>query len=185
MARARTAKRTALSRQVIVTTALELLDQEGLGALSMRRLADALGVGTMSVYSYVADKADLIDGVAECVLADVRLPSPGDPWVESTRRLAHSFRGVALSHPAAFQLLLARGPQPSRTALWAEVASVFREAGLSTEESHRLFRAVSRFVIGWCLAEISDTKRREGGDEDFAFSLDALLDGLERRLPRG
>lgn len=183
--------RRELSRERIVATALGLLDQEGRSALSMRRLADSLGVGTMTVYHYVSDKADLTTGVLELVLSDLHRPSPDETWVELARALSHSFRRIALEHPAAYMLLVTRPPPPTALALAADMAAAGRRAGLSDDQARALYRTVSRFVLGWCLTEVAElpertaTRVRVGGDEDFAFGLDAVLDGLASALDRG
>ncbi|MDQ3146513.1 MAG: TetR family transcriptional regulator, partial [Actinomycetota bacterium] len=114
-------RRGELSRERIVATALDLLDREGLGSLSMRRLAETLGVGTMSIYHYVSDKDDLTDGLIERVLADVHRPQAEERWTEMALAVATSFRRAALAHPAAVRLFLTRPASASSAARWLEV----------------------------------------------------------------
>jgi TetR/AcrR family tetracycline transcriptional repressor len=183
-------RRADLSRHRIASTALDLLDREGLASLSMRRLAETLGVGTMSIYHYVSDKDDLTDALIELVLADVHRPRAGEPWTDMALAVATSFRSAALAHPAAVRLLLTRPASASSSARWLEVVQILRQAGLSQEEARRVFRSVSRFVVGWCLAEIvefgdgGEHRRRASGDDDFIFGLTALIEALARRVPR-
>jgi len=181
-------RRTELSRDRIVATALDLLDAEGEEALSMRRLADALGVAPMSIYHYVSDKDDLRGAVIERVLAEVRPPEPGEPWVATAKRMATSFRAAALDHPAAIRLLLTRPPATAAGSRWQDVRGALRADGLDEEEALRAFRVVSRFVIGWCLAELAQvaagtTQPDAASDADFAFGVEALVEAMARRRP--
>jgi AcrR family transcriptional regulator len=181
-------RRTELSRERVVASALQLLDDEGVDALSMRRLAEVLGVGTMSIYHYVADKAELTEAVTEVVLGDLPYPPPEAGWVETSRLLGLAYRRLALAHPAAFQLVIVREPSSSQLARWRPFEASVKQAGISAEDTRMLFRAVTRFVVGWCLIETAElplrtrADRRAGGDEDFVVALDALLDGLQRRV---
>lgn len=179
-------RRHELSRDRIVTTALDLLDAEGEGALSMRRLAEALGVAPMSLYHYVSDKDDLRDGVIERVLTEVRPPEPGEPWVETATRMATSFRAAALAHPAAIRLLLTRPPATASGARWREVLVALGRSGLDEDRALRAFRLVSRFVIGWCLAELAQVAAGAGppgeeNDDDFVLGVEALVAALSGR----
>lgn len=182
------ARRTDLSRDLVVKTALQVLDAEGIDALSMRHLADVLGVGTMSLYHYVTDKDDLSEAVVELVLRDVHDPKQGEPWTEMARAVATSFRASALSHPAAIRLLLVRSERSGSSVRWVQVWRLLLAAGMDEVQARRVFRGVSRFVVGWCLAEIVDLgdggerARRADGDGDFAFALDALLEALDGRV---
>lgn len=179
-------RKTELSRRRVVEAALAILDSEGVCALSMRHLADVLGVGTMSLYHYVTDKDDLTDAVIELVLGEVHRPDPGDDWVDMCREVATSFRAAALAHPDTIRLYLIRPPTATTASQWDTGGRILREAGMTDEQRRRVFRAVSRFLVGWCLAEIVESadgdKRRVQGDGDFAFALDALLDALAQRI---
>ena len=183
-----TQRRTDLSRERIIETAVALLDQHGLSALSMRRLAEELGVGTMTLYGYVTDKADLADGIVRRVLADLPMPDPADSWSSAARDLCWSLRQQALAHPAAFELVLLNERPDGSARLRAATVAALERAGLTAEAARSVRRAVGRFVMGWCIAELSvrsgtrSAARRAQEDADFAFALDALLDGLERHI---
>ncbi len=172
--------RTDLTRELIVATALDLLDREGEAALSMRRLANSLGVGTMTAYHYVSDKNDLTAAVIELAFSQVHEPRPGEPWAAAAHRIATSFRAAALGHPAAAQLLLSR-PGSRSACRSRSCVEVLVRGGLGGTDARRVLRAVSRYVIGWCLVETADGPSsgvpRTGpeDDEDFAFGLAALL----------
>jgi AcrR family transcriptional regulator len=170
-----------------VAAALALIDREGLEALSMRRLADDLGVGTMSLYHYVDDKEDLSRAVLNVVLGDFHRPAPDEPWTNMAKAVASGFRASALAHPAAIGLLFRDGRTTSATARWDDVRRGLAASGATSEEIRRALRTISRFVIGWCMAEMLEIKDpssdcRRNGDGDFAFALDVIVEGLQDRL---
>src|SRR5919202_194847 len=108
--RSRPADAPALDRRVILHAALQLVDAEGLAALSMRRLGARLGVEAMSLSYYVPDKAALVQGLAEVILDDLQLPSaPVHAWQTAVREVARSFRRLGLAHPNVFPLLATVG----------------------------------------------------------------------------
>lgn len=90
---------------------MRLIDDEGLGAVTMRRLANDLGVGTMSLYTYVPNKEVLLDGVMQSVVSEIRVPQldPDDP-LASIRQLLREFRRVSNLHPNLVPLLNRRAP---------------------------------------------------------------------------
>lgn len=171
-----------------MAAALALIDREGLEALSMRRLADDLGVGTMSLYHYVADKEDLTRAVLEVVLGDFHRPEQDDAWTDMAKAVASGFRSSALAHPAAIGLLFRGGRTSSASARWEDVRRALAASGATAVDVRRVIRTISRFVIGWCMAEILEIGgptiecRRQDGDADFAFALDVIVDGLRERL---
>src|SRR5438874_3365083 len=99
-----------LTREVVVEGALEIVDSEGLEALSMPRLARHLGAGVMTLYGHIANKADLIDALAERVLADVETAEgkAGD-WERHLAAHMRRLREAVLRHPALGAVLTARG----------------------------------------------------------------------------
>jgi TetR/AcrR family tetracycline transcriptional repressor len=101
-----------LSRERILAGALELVDQDGLEALTMRRLADALKVDPMSLYNHVESKDDLLDGLTETLWSEVRLPDRTTGWKPTLREFATSVRGLARAYPLAYPLLIGRGILP-------------------------------------------------------------------------
>src|SRR4030081_2870696 len=90
--------RPPLDRAHVVRVALQLLDEEGLDGLSMRRLAQRLGVTAASLYWHVRDKDELLALLAEAISAEVRLPDPTRPWRQELETMASSYRRVLLGH---------------------------------------------------------------------------------------
>jgi AcrR family transcriptional regulator len=94
------AQRETLTRDKVLHAAMTLVDEKGLEALSMRRLAAALDVQAMSLYNHVANKADLLDGIAEYAFAQIEPPDPELAWHERVRAVAVSMYRVFAKHPA-------------------------------------------------------------------------------------
>jgi AcrR family transcriptional regulator len=97
-----------ITREVVLAAALEIIDADGADGLSMRRLARALGRDPMILYRYAPNKAALLDGVAETVLAQLTV-DPADPdWAAQLRAVARHYRALALAHPHVVSLLVTR-----------------------------------------------------------------------------
>ncbi len=151
-------QRPVLSRELIVSQAVQLLDAEGTGALSMRHLAARLGAGATSLYSYVASKDDLIELVVDQVYGEIRLPGPGEPadWRQAVARTARSLRQVILRHPWIVSVLgnvgLAYlGPNMMRTS--DRVLALLDTAGFAPAEAGHAMKAVAAYVIGTAVSE--------------------------------
>ena len=96
------------TRDVVLATALEIIDRDGADALSMRRLARALGRDPMILYRHAPNKAALLEGVAETVLTHLKV-DPADPdWAAQLRSVARDYRQLALAHPNVVPLLVTR-----------------------------------------------------------------------------
>ena len=94
-----------ITRELVLATALELIDRDGADALSMRRLAAALDRDPMIIYRHAPGKAALLDGVVETVLAQLHM-DPADPdWAAQLRAVARNYRALALAHPNVVPLL--------------------------------------------------------------------------------
>ncbi|GAQ57026.1 TetR/AcrR family transcriptional regulator [Streptomyces acidiscabies] len=144
-------------REEILDAALAIADERGLEAVSMRALADRVGVTPMALYRHVKDKAALLDGMLGRLL--VVLPSgvvEERTWDERLAVLAHAVREVTRRHPWAAQLLFSR-PAVSPDAVRAVdlIYAALIEAGVPEPEVPRLERLVSTFVIGFAASEAS------------------------------
>ena len=91
--------RVPLSRDRVLRAAIAIADEGGLEALSMRKLAQELGVEAMSVYHYVANKDEILDGLVDLVFAEIELPEPSGRWREELSKRARSAREVLGRHP--------------------------------------------------------------------------------------
>src|SRR5437867_10194051 len=90
-------RREALTRERIIRAALRIMDEEGLEAVSMRRIGRELGVEAMSLYNHVRDKEDILDSICELVLSEFRIPN-ADGWTEGARLAAREYRRLLLAH---------------------------------------------------------------------------------------
>ncbi|MFD7711763.1 TetR/AcrR family transcriptional regulator [Streptomyces sp. NPDC059786] len=146
-------------REEILDAALAIADERGLEAVSMRALADRVGVTPMALYRHVKDKAALLDGMVGRLLAAV-LPPPDttgeQTWDERLSALAHACRDVSRAHPWAAHLLFSRPAVTEDAVRVVDVIySALIEAGVPESEVPRLERLVSTFVIGFAASEAS------------------------------
>ncbi|HSJ45253.1 MAG TPA: TetR/AcrR family transcriptional regulator [Euzebyales bacterium] len=149
-------RRNTLSRDRVVRAALALMDDEGIDALTMPRLAERLGVGTMSLYRHIEGKDDLINAVAEQVLSRVEVPpgAPGD-WEGRVVGYLRALRNQALAHPALSRILADRGLTvgPVFDQL-EETHAILRTAGFSTTDAVRTFYTLLTYVFGFVMWEL-------------------------------
>ncbi|HEU5432754.1 MAG TPA: TetR/AcrR family transcriptional regulator C-terminal domain-containing protein [Thermomicrobiales bacterium] len=148
--------REPLTSERIIDAALRIIDDEGLRALTMRRLGQALGVEAMSLYHHLPGKAAVLSGVAEALLSGLRLEATnGGSWQDRMRQLARAYRGVAHAHPNAFPLIVMRERQtPQVTRLFDLTARICRDAGASDDDALNVFLTLGGFVSGFALFEI-------------------------------
>jgi AcrR family transcriptional regulator len=159
--------RGTLDERRIVQAAIEFIDQQGLHALTMRRLGAFLGVEAMALYRYVPSREDLLDGVVDTVLdalhrdPEVHLHAEHG-WQDYLQRLAHGIRRIALDHPAVFPLVATRPPAapwirpPLRSLRWLEsFFTVLDGAGFGDEAAVMAYRAYTTFLLGHLLLEVS------------------------------
>ncbi|KQR65388.1 TetR family transcriptional regulator [Arthrobacter sp. Leaf337] len=158
-----TDSRRRLNREEVLRTALELVDSEGLEALSMRRLGQALDRDPMGLYRYAANRADLLDGITELVLNELAI-FPTDPdWQAQLRRIAHDLRLLALRHPNVVPLLVTRplstplGLRPLGTLRPLEqILGLLIEAGFAPNDALHVYRAYYGFLYGHILNELQE-----------------------------
>ncbi len=146
--------REPLSHERIVAAAFALADRRGLAAFSTRLLAEELGCEAMSIYHYFPSKAHLFDAMVDCCMADIAVAPSGDDWIEHLRRIAYSYRAMALKHPG-FYPLLAVHRLNTRVALGLldRVLKVFEAGGLSVAVRAQQFRIFGYYLTGACLDE--------------------------------
>lgn len=150
------ADRTPLSRERVLDAALDLADASGIGSLTMRSLAHALGVKPMSLYHYVANKDEILDGIVDRVFGEIELPSGEGDWREEMRRRASSARQVLRRHPWATVLLQSRtSPGPATLRHHNAVIGSLRSAGFSIEVTAHAYALLDSYVFGFALSENS------------------------------
>jgi AcrR family transcriptional regulator len=157
------AQKQRLSRELVLAKALEVVDADGLDALTMRRLGQELGRDPMSLYRYAENRAALLDGVTELVLNELTI-HPQDPdWKAQLRQIAHDFRRLALQHPNVVPLLVTRplstplGLRPLGTLRPLEqILSLLIGAGLSPADALHVYRAYYGFLYGHILNELQE-----------------------------
>ena len=148
--------RIPLSRERVLQAALEVADESGLEALSMRRLGQRLGVEAMSLYNHVANKDDIEDGIVELALSEIEPPSDELEWKEAIRRTAISSYHAFTRHRWACGLMM-RGTNVSTSRIeWMEaVLRTFREAGFSADLTHHAYHAIDSHITGFTLWVVS------------------------------
>jgi AcrR family transcriptional regulator len=145
-----------LTRERIITAAVELIEREGAGALSMRRIASELGTGVMPLYDHVPSKAALLDGVAERVLSGIDVTTePGTGWEERIRAQARAFWQVARVYPRSTMVVVSRPVDSAATLRPIEHAlATLRGAGFGGEDAVRVVRTVVAYVAGTLVREV-------------------------------
>lgn len=152
-----------LSRELIVVTALQLIDESGAHGLSMRSLAQQLDVEAMSLYRYVNGKEDLLEAVVAVLmeeLTETLRTDSSEHWQGFLQVVAHEVRRIASAHPMAFPLIATRHPAapwlrpPLRS---VEVVDTFLSTligwGFTDEQAVDAYRSFSSFLLGHLLLE--------------------------------
>jgi AcrR family transcriptional regulator len=174
-----------ITRDVVLAAALEIIDRHGADGLSMRRLARALGRDPMILYRHAPNKAALLDGVVETVLAKLTV-DPTDPdWAAQLRTVARGYRQLALAHPHVVPLLVTR-PLATPLALrppgtlrpLEDILTLLTRAGFSGPDALHIYRALFGFLHGHILNELQELVEKPEETDDL------LRLGLHR-LPIG
>jgi TetR/AcrR family transcriptional regulator, tetracycline repressor protein len=149
--------RGSLTREEIIRQALALLEEQGPGVLSMRRLAERLGVAPNALYTHVRGKADLIDGLVDQVYAGLDLdPDPSGDWTEQLATLSQAVRAHLLAHPAVVPFALQRpGLGPHGLRLGEAIYRVLRPAGFSDQAVVGTVYALLTYILGFVALEVA------------------------------
>lgn len=178
--------RIPLSRRRVLRAAVGLADRDGLDSLTMRRLAQEVGVEAMSLYHHVANKQAVFDGVVEVVLAEIMAavekaegPSPEEDWQAALRSRILAAREVLLRHPWAPQLLESRSStSPFLIAYYDRVVALLRAGGFSFDLAHRALHALGSRALGFTQelfrADGAGTSNAEGA---------AMAEGMADQFP--
>jgi TetR/AcrR family tetracycline transcriptional repressor len=196
--------REKLSRQRILSAALQLVDEQGIEALSMRRLGMKLSVEAMSLYRHVDSKEALLDGLHETVLSAMVIPPPSDDWCDDMRCLARSLRRALALHPRALPLFATRGAVSAGSLRYVEAAlTVVVHAGFRDGDALSVLGVVVAYVVGQAMSHHGKTAdgavvrydeldagkfphlvalapalARHQIDDEFELGLEALVAGL-------
>ncbi|MCB9413645.1 MAG: TetR/AcrR family transcriptional regulator [Actinobacteria bacterium] len=155
MASKQSAQRQPLSRDRVLRAGVALADREGIAALSMRRLAGEVGYEVMSLYHYVANKDDLLDGMVELVAEEIELPAEGIGWREALWQTATGMRTALVRHPWAVGLWFSRIAGPNRIRLMEAQLAALADSGVDPELAHLAYHALLNHVLGYALQEQS------------------------------
>jgi AcrR family transcriptional regulator len=169
-------KRTPLSKERVLHAAVDLADEGGIEALSMRRLARQLGVEAMSLYNHVANKDEILSGITDLVASEIDLPSDGVDWKIAIRRSAVSAREVYVRHKWASSLQMSRqggGPAQLRSADW--MLRTLREAGLSQELTYHAYHILQAYILGATVQQLNFPYKAE--------EVAGLAESFLQRLP--
>lgn len=197
----------SLTEAQIATAALTVIDRDGLAALTMRAVAKELGMGTMSLYRYVDDRAQLEGLVVEQVLGAVdTTPPAGSSWRERVATMVQRVRAAVAAHPEVVPLTLTHRQSSPSTLRWAEtVLGILTEAGIRGERRVIALRSLLSYLIGAIqlehlgplsgagtrriaalppedfplMAETGRLAAKVTADEEFRAGLAVLLNGLE------
>jgi AcrR family transcriptional regulator len=159
------ARRPAITREQVVRVALALLDEVGLGGLTMRRLAERLGIRAASLYNHVPDKLTLLALLGDTICGEIPPPDPRQPWRTQLEALAAAYRRVLLAHRDAAQVLLAAPPVgPRRLELIERTLRALRDAGFDDAAVADGGTAFNVYVTGFVLDETRGHPGHPGED---------------------
>lgn len=205
-----------LSRERVLRTAIGLADRDGIGALTMRRLAQELGVEAMSLYHYVRGKDDILAGMVDSVTNEIPLSQADGDWKGAIRRTAIAEFEILSAHPwAASTILSVKQASQPRIRYMDWILGTLRRAGFSEDLTDLGYHALESHIMGFALWVVGmnlgtqkqlaakatrflqtfpqeeypylvehihhHLKPPRQGEGSFAFGLDLILDGLERK----
>lgn len=155
--------RVRMSRDLVLRTALQIIDRDGVEGLSMRRLGQTLGRDPMTFYRYASSKAALLDGVVELVLEQLTVDTTASDWADQLRVVARSYRALALRHPRTVPLLVTHplatplGLRPLGTLRPLEaILRLLTGAGFTSVEALHIYRSFTGFLHGHLLNELQE-----------------------------
>jgi AcrR family transcriptional regulator len=146
--------RASLNKELVLRTAVDLAARDGIESLTMRKLADELGAGAMSLYHYVPNKEELVDGMVDIVFGEIELPPTDVDWKTAMRRRAISTREVLNRHRWAVGVMESRAlPGPASFRLHDAVLGCLREGGFSIEATIQAYSVLDAYLYGFALQE--------------------------------
>ncbi|GAA5345740.1 TetR/AcrR family transcriptional regulator C-terminal domain-containing protein [Planifilum fimeticola] len=192
-----------MTREGIIDAALSLLNQSGLNRLSMRRLADSLGVQAASLYWHIKNKSELLQLMADKICEEMNWPDEaGMSWREKVRRGMVSYREALLQYRDSAEIFADTPPlTPNRLRMIESLYKTLGQAGLSQEEVVLTADLLNNYVIGFVMEEVRFAGRPGRQEEEkearpeshpvlpdmekrFQYGLEIILDGISFRLNR-
>lgn len=171
--------RVPLSKQRVLRAAVRLADEAGVTSLTMRKLAETLGVEAMSLYYYVADKDELLDGMVDVVFGEIDLSSREADWKAAMRQRAISARDALTRHPWAIGVMESRAnPGPATLRHHDAVIGSLRQAGFSIAQAAHTFSVIDSYVYGFALQALNLPF-------DTSEELENLAEAMLREMPAG
>jgi AcrR family transcriptional regulator len=150
------ANKAPLNLQRTLQVALVIADDEGLDAVTMRRLARELGVEAASLYHHVNGKSQILDALVDLVAAEIEAPVPSANWRAAITQRAHNTRAGLRRHPWAVSLMASRtSPGPATLGLLETGIRCFREGGFSVRQAAHAISVVDSYVHGFVLQEVN------------------------------
>lgn len=146
------APRRPLTRDAVMRAAVEFADSRGLEVLSMRKLAESLGVEAMSLYNHIANKDDLLEAMVDAVVSEIEFVQHAESWKPAMRRRAISAHEMLLRHPWASMLIVSRinvGPHMLR--YMDDTVGCLRQAGFSLAMADHAMTAIDAHVYGFTM----------------------------------
>ena len=164
----------SLNKERILNQALLLADTGGIEALSMRKLADALGVKAMSLYNHFANKDEILDGLVECVVAEIEVPSlPAAEWRDALMVRANSAHTALLAHPWATQAIVSRmNIGPNILSYIDNTLGCLLNAGFSVEMADHVWNAMDSHIYGFTLQKLNFPLQ----EDEYAEAAEGFID---------
>lgn len=170
-------RRLPLTRDRVLDGAMQLADDIGIEAFTIRRLAAALDVKPMTIYHHVPSKSEIIDGMVDIVFSQIGLPDEDVDWQTAVRARCHSAREVLRRHPWAPPLMESRRDPGSATLRHHDaMLGCFRRAGFSLELTAHAYAVIDSYVYGFAFEEAN--LPGGAGDELTEIAAELITEGL-------
>ena len=151
-------RRTQLTRERVVAAGIELADRDGIESISMRKLAQELGVEAMSLYTHVRNKDDLLDGMVDAVIGKIPTTVEGADWKTALRQMSLAARSVVLTHPWAPGPIESRAtPGPAAMQYINTVLGILREGGFTVAQAHHALHILGSRLLGFAQELFDDS----------------------------
>lgn len=144
-------RKQPLTRKRILRACVRYADENGIDGLNMRAVASILDAGVMSIYHYVANKDDLLDGMVDLVASEIKIPKQAQAWRPALVEIAVSAHETFMKHAWVNALWSKRGPGPNKLAHMEAILRVLREGGFSVDQACRGYHAVTMHTLGFTL----------------------------------